>query len=52
MINCAKDLLNEVSKQDSLQERSVLTRNNNCVIENFVEQAEMFEWAGIGFGED
>jgi radial spoke head protein 4/6 len=47
-----KNLVNEHSNQDSLQDRSILTRNNNCVIDNFSEHAEALEWAGISFGED
>jgi len=30
----------------------MLFRDNNCVLPNYPEQAEMLEWAGIGFGEE
>ena len=35
------------------EERDNLTRDtSNLVIPNLVEEARMFEWAGIGFGEE
>ena len=48
-----KNLLNEhpdlVSNEDR---RSYVSKDVKCVVPNFVEHAEMFEWAGIGFGTD
>ena len=48
-----KNLLNEypdlVSKEDR---RSYVSKEVKCVVPNFVQHAEMFEWAGIGFGPD
>jgi hypothetical protein len=34
------------------QDRSLVSKDNNCAIPNYQENSEMFEWAGIGFGDD
>ena len=48
-----KNLLNEfpdiVAPADRKQ---YIASEINCVIPNYPEHAEMFEWAGIGFGPD
>ena len=34
------------------EDKELLTRDKTFVIPNFMEEASMFEWAGIGFGEE
>lgn len=45
LLNENPDLLNHVDK-------GLVNRNIECIIPNYVEQSEMLEWAGLGFGED
>jgi hypothetical protein len=46
------DLLNENPDLVNKADRNMLVKDLKCSIPNYVENAEMFEWAGIGFGED
>ena len=51
----AQSLLDEKNRfEESVnkQRRGQLFEDHQCVLPNFVEQAETLEWAGIGFGED
>lgn len=45
LLNEDPDLLDKV-------DRGLLVKELKCVIPNFVEHAEMLEWAGIGFGDN
>jgi len=33
-------------------DRSLVVRDNSCAIPNYQLHSEMFEWAGIGFGDE
>lgn len=48
-----RNLVNEFPDLVSAGDRKkIAAREVGCVIPNYPEQAEMFEWAGIGFGSD
>lgn len=34
------------------EERELLTKNKTFVIPNLAEEARIFEWAGVSFGEE
>ena len=42
----------KVVDQISREERDMLTKDKTFIIPNINEEARMFEWAGIGFGEE
>ena len=42
----------KVVDQISREEREMLTKDKTFIIPNINEEARMFEWAGIGFGEE
>ena len=46
--NLFMEIVDIVPKHDA----GLLTRNKTFTIPDFCEEAEMLEWAGIGFGED
>jgi radial spoke head protein 4/6 len=46
------DLLNENPDLLSKVDRGMVVKDLKCSIPNYLEQAEMLEWAGIGFGEN
>lgn len=46
------NLLNENPDLLSKVDRGMVAKELKCSIPNFLEQAEMLEWAGIGFGEN
>ena len=46
------DLLNENPDLVSKVDRGLVVKDIKCSIPNYLEQAEMLEWAGIGFGEN
>ena len=52
MLEKVKNLLNEFPDVSPADRKKYVTTDVKCVIPNFPEQAEMFEWAGIGFGPD
>ena len=52
MLQKVKNLLNEFPDVSAGERRKYVTQDVKCVIPNFPEQAEMLEWAGIGFGSD
>ena len=63
-IKKCKNLLNEVSHPFALsrvnqivdlipkEDRSLLTKDKTFVIPNVIDEARMFEWAGVSFGEE
>lgn len=53
LIRKAYNLINEVPDLVKPKDRARLptSPNQNCVIPNFPEQADMLEWASISFGE-
>jgi radial spoke head protein 4/6 len=48
MINLLDENPDLLSKVD----RGMIAKELKCIIPNYLDQAEMLEWAGIGFGED
>lgn len=51
-IQMAKDLLNEVANMVEDSDQRFVRKDVNCVISDFVNDSEMLEQAGIGFGEN
>ena len=52
-IQQARNLMNQVVPGGVARPKMIeIERNNNCVLTNFLDQAEMLEWAGYGFGEN
>jgi|TARA_B110001450_G_scaffold183999_1_gene172056 hypothetical protein len=51
-IQMAKDLLNEVADMVEESDKRFVSKDVNCVISDFVNDSEMLEQAGIGFGEN
>ena len=53
MLEKWKNLLNEFPDLVAAADRKkMMAKEVKCVIPNYPEHAEMFEWAGIGFGPD
>lgn len=53
MLDKWKCLLNEYPDIVSAADRKKYVSGDiKCILPNYQEQAEMFEWAGIGFGTD
>jgi hypothetical protein len=50
-IEKAKKLLKE-QPEVSVLDRSLLTKDQKYEMPNITEEAAMFEWAGISFGDD
>ena len=44
--------MNEVPDLVDKEDKALLFRDLNVQIPNYLEHAEMLEWAGIGFGEE
>ena len=51
-IQMAKDLLNEIANMVEDSDQRFVKKDVNCVISDFVNDSEMLEQAGIGFGEN
>jgi hydrogenase maturation factor HypE len=51
-IQMAKDLLNEVANMVEDSDKRFVSKDVNCVISDFVNDSEILEQAGIGFGEN
>jgi len=52
MVKQCEDLLNERCPIVDPEQRQMLSDASKCQITDFADHAEIFEWAGIGFGEN
>ena len=52
MLQKLKNLLNEYPDISPGERKKYVSSEVKCVIPNYPEHAEMFEWAGVGFGPD
>lgn len=52
MLQKLKNLLNEYPDISPGERKKYVSADVKCVIPNYPEQADMFEWAGVGFGPD
>lgn len=52
LIQKAKNLMQEVPDLVAKPDLRKLVPDSKCVIPNFVEHADMLQWAGVGFGEE
>ena len=52
VLNKIRALMAEEPDLVSAEDRHLISNKKPCKIENFVESAQMLEWAGIGFGEE
>lgn len=50
-IQRSKNLINELNDLVDKEQKHMLTKDKTFVIPNFMEEAEMLEWAGVSFGE-
>jgi len=51
-INKSQKLLREVYGNLSKEDKALLTKDKTFIIPNVVDEARIFEWAGISFGEE